>query len=251
MKSDRSSRLAIGPFAVALALLANACAGQMMGKNAARGAAEEVANGQAANADDPSRQISRVLAQRAMEGAVAALDAPEQRARIQQLVNAAVAEAVATAFRTATEVPRGTGAGVGGPGGVSPIALLMGQVARSAVDDAVRTLVADLGSHGEGPLAASIVGTGKNVSAAVVGSAIDQLNELFPGCRGPDAVACVNRQIASMSQSAAVGFSVGLRQTIGWALLIFAALIGLLMGLLSHWLWSQRGHAQVLRTRTT
>jgi len=279
MKSDRSSRLAIGPFAVAFALLANACAGQMMGKNAARGAAEEVANGQAANADDPSRQISRVLAQRAMEGAVAALDAPEQRerivhlvniaveqaieggvatldapeqrARIQQLVNAAVAEAVATAFRTATEVPRGTGGSAAGRGGVSPIALLMGQVARSAVDDAVRTLVADLGSHGEGPLAASIVGTGKNVSAAVVGSAIDQLNELFPGCRGPDAVACVNRQIASMSQSAAVGFSAGLRQTIGWALLIFAALIGLLMGLLSHWLWSQRGHAQVLRTRTT
>ena len=85
----------------------------------------------------------------------------------------------------------------------------------------------------------------------MVGSALDQLNELFPGCRGPDAVACVNRQIASMSQSAAIGFSAGLRQTIGWALLIFAGLIGLLMGLLSHWLWSQRGHAQVLRTRTT
>jgi hypothetical protein len=250
MKSERASRLTGGAFAIALTVLATACAGRM-GKNAAMGAAQEVANNQAANADDPSRQVSRVFAQRATEGAIAALDDPQQRARIQQVINAAVAEAVATAFRTATAVPRGAGAGVAGQPGVSPVALLMGQAARSAVDDAIRGLVADLGSHGEGPLAASIAGTGKNVSAAVVGSALEQLDELFPGCRGPDAVACVNRQIASMSQSAAVGFSAGLRQTIGWALLIFAGLIGLLMGLLSHWLWSQRGHAQVLRTRTT
>jgi len=39
--------------------------------------------------------------------------------------------------------------------------------------------------------------------------------------------------------------------TIGWALLIFAGLIGLLMGVLTHWIWSQRGHGPVLRTRTT
>ena len=222
-----------------------------MGKNAAQGATQVLAEGQAANADDPSRQISRIFAERAIEGAIAALDAPEQRARIQQVVDAAVAQAVATAFRPPARPPRGAGRRRRRPARVSPVALLMGQVARTAVDDAVHGLVADLGSHGEGPLAASIAGTGKNVSAAVVGSALDQLNRLFPGCRGPDAVACVNRQIASMSQSAAIGFSAGLRQTIGWALLIFAGLIGLLMGLLSHWLWSQRGHAQVLRTRTT
>jgi hypothetical protein len=55
-----------------------------------------------------------------------------------------------------------------------------------------------------------------------------------------------------MSQSAAVGFSTGLRQSLGWPLLIAAGLIGLLVGLLSHWLWSLRGHGrQVLRTRTT
>ncbi len=266
---------------VAFVLLASACAHQM-GKNAASGAAQEVANSQAANADDPSRQVSRVFAerategalatldapeqraqiqrlvdlavQRAVEGGVAALDAPEQRARVQRVVNGAVTEAITSAFQAAGGASRGEGAGmesaVGLPG-ASPIALLMGQVARTAVDDAVRGLVAELGSHGQGPLAASIAGTARNASAAVVGGALDQLNELFPGCRGPDAVACVNRQIASMSQSAAIGFSAGLRQTIGWALLIFAGLIGLLMGLLSHWLWSQRGHAQVLRTRTT
>ena len=273
MKPNRSPRIGWGSIA-ALGLLANACAHQM-GKNAAMGAAQQVANSQEATADDPSKQVSRIFAQRVTEGALVALDAPEQReriqrlvnlvaeqaiegsvatldapaqrARIQQVVNGAVAEAVTSAFQLAT---KGSGGGAGVPG-TSPIALLAGQMARTAVDDAVRGVVADLGSHGEGPLAVSLAGTGKNVSAAVVGSALDQLHDLFPGCRGPDAVACVNRQIASMSQSAAIGFSAGLRQTIGWALLIFAGLIGLLMGLFTHWLWSQRGHAQVLRTRTT
>jgi len=278
MKSNRASGSAFGAIAAALALLTGACAHQM-GKNAAMGAAQEVANSQAANADDPSRQVSRVFAERATEGALAALDAPEQRdriqrlvdlaaaraiegsvaaldapaqrERIQQVVSGAVAQAVASAFEVATKGPGGERAGVTGEPGVSPVALLMGQVARKAVDDAVRGLVADLGSHGQGPLAVSIAGTAKNASAAAMGGALDQLHELFPGCGGPDAVACVNRQIATMSQSAAIGFSAGLRQTIGWALLIFAGLIGLLMGLLSHWLWSHRAHAQQLRTRTT
>ena len=277
MTPNRARGIAIGPLATALALMASACAHQM-GKNAAMGAAQEVANSQAANADDPSRQVSRVFAQRAMEGTLAALDAPEQRERVQQLVNmvaeramegsvaaldapaqreriqrivdAAVDQAVASAFRSTTEALEGGGAS--GQGGVSPVASVMGQAARTAVDDAVRALVANLGAQGEGPLATSLAATSKNVSAAVVGTAREQLDELFPGCRGPDAVACVNRQIAGMSRSAAIGFSAGLRQTIGWALLIFAGLIGLLMGLLSHWLWSQRGHhARVLRTRTT
>jgi hypothetical protein len=277
-RARESMQFAIGSFAATLALLGSACAGHM-GKNAAAGAAQEVANSQAESADDPSRQVSRVFAQRATEGAFAALDAPEQRERIehlidlaveravagsvaaldapaqreriQQVVNGAVAEAVTSALQVANGGPSGERAGLGREPGVSPVALLVGQAARAAVDDAVRGLIAELGSQGQGPLAVSIAGTGKNVSAAVVGSALEQLNELFPGCRGPDAVACVNRQIAGMSQSAAIGFSAGLRQTIGWALLIFAGLIGLLMGLLSHWLWSQRGQGQVLRTRTT
>jgi hypothetical protein len=251
MKSNRGAGIATRLLAGAVALLASACAHQM-GKGAVSGAAQQVSQGQEANADDPNRQIARVFAQRAVEGAVAALDAPEQRARIQQVVNAAVTEAVASALRTATEVPTGKNAGLAGERGVSPVALLMGQAARSAVEDAVHQVVVNLGGGGEGPLAASIASTGKNVSAAVVGSALDQLTQLFPGCRGPDAVACINRQVAVMSQSAAVGFSTGLRQSIGWPLLIVAGLIGLLMGLLGHWLWSQRGHGRpVLRTRTT
>jgi hypothetical protein len=229
-----------------LALLESACAHQM-GKNAAQGATQVLAEGQAATSEDQNRQISRIMAERAVEGAIAAIDAPEQRARIQQVIDAAVAQAVATAFRAAGEATRDQVAGAAG----RQVALLMGKVARTAVDNALQGLSADLGSHGEGPLAARMAGTGKEVSAAVVGGALGQLERLFPGCRGADGVACVNRQIASMSQSAAIGFAAGLRQTIGWALMIFAGLIGLLMGVLSHWLWAHRGHAQALRTRTT
>jgi hypothetical protein len=246
MKSRHVSGLATSSFAITFVLLASACAHQM-GKNAAQGATQVLAEGQAATSDDQTRQISRIMAERAVEGAIAALDAPEQRARMQQVVDAAVAQAVATAFRVGGEAAREGVAGVSG----EQIALLMGKVARTAVDDALHGLTADLGSRGEGPLAVSLAGTGKNVSAAAVGGALEQLNQLFPGCRGADAVACVNRQIAGMSQSAAIGFAAGLRQTIGWALLIFAGLIGLLMGVLSHWLWSHRAHTGALRTRTT
>jgi hypothetical protein len=245
----RCRATAIAALTTALAMLGVACAHEM-GKNAAGAATQKVAQEQAATVDDPSKQITRVAAERAMEGAVAALDAPEQRARIQQVVDAAVTEAVASAFRTATEVPHGENAGLAGAQGVSPVALLMGQAARSAVQDAIHGLVTNLGGQGEGPLAASIVGTGKNVSAAVVGTALGQLSELFPGCRGAEALTCINKQIYAMSQAAGIGFSTGVRDAIGWPLLIVAGLIGLLAGLLIEWLWFHRRPAGVLRTRT-
>ena len=54
-----------------------------------------------------------------------------------------------------------------------------------------------------------------------------------------------------MSQSAGVGFRPGFARRSAGRWSFSRALIGLLMGVLSHWLWSHRGHAQVLRTRTT
>ena len=248
MKPEFASSVGVG--VCALALLGLSCAHEM-GKNAITGAATQVQKGQTANADDPSQQIARVMSERAVAGAIAALDAPEQRAKINQVVSEAVNRAVASAFRTATEVPQGENAGLAGERGVSPIALLMAQAARTAVEDSIRGLIRDLGGNGEGPLAESLAGTGKTVSAAVVGGAVDKLTDLFPGCRGPDAIACVDRQIQDMSRSAGTGFSGGVRDSIGWPLLIGAGLIGLLAGLLGHWLWSLRSNGRVLHTRTT
>ena len=88
-------------------------------------------------------------------------------------------------------------------------------------------------------------------SDRVVGSALDKLTELFPGCRGPDAVACINRQIQATTQSAGSGFSKGIRDSIGWQLLVAAGLLGLAAGFLGHWLWSLRNQARLLRPRTT
>ena len=112
-------------------------------------------------------------------------------------------------------------------------------------------MIAELGQHGEGPLATTLANTGRTVSAAVVGSAMDELGHAFPGCKGPDALACVDRRIRQMSRAAGAGFTGGVRDVIGWPMLAMAALVGLAVGLLAHWLWSVRTHSRPLRTRTT
>ena len=246
MKSELASK---GGLCV-LVLVGLSC-GHQIGRNTLSGATSKLQEGQEATENDPNKQIARIAAERAIEGAVEALNAPEQRAKINQVVSDAVAKAVASALRTATEVPRGENAGLAGERGVSPVALLMAQAARAAIEDAVRGLIRDLGGNGEGPLAESLASTGKNLSASVVGGAVDKLADTFPGCRGPDALACIDRKIQEMSRSAASGFSSGVRESIGWPLLIVAGLIGLVLGLLGHWLWSLRSHGRVLRTRTT
>jgi hypothetical protein len=46
------------------------------------------------------------------------------------------------------------------------------------------------------------------------------------------------------------GFASGVQHTIAWPLLIIGVLMGLLLGLLAQWFWSQRGQPRVLRIRT-
>jgi hypothetical protein len=236
--------------AATLALLALPACAHHAGKGAVQGAAEVLAQGQAENANDPTKQITHVATQRAVEGAIAALDDPAQQAKLRQLVNALVTEAIASAFRTATEVPAGERSARGGAG-VSPVAELIAQAARSGIETAVQEVVDSLGGRGKGPLAQSIASTGREVSASVVGSALDKLTALFPGCSGPDAMDCINRQLQTTTQSAATGFSKGIRDSIGWQLLLGAVLLGLVAGIIAHWLWSLRAQTRLLRPRTT
>jgi hypothetical protein len=209
-----------------------------------------VAEGQQQNADDPTKQITRVAAERAVAGAVASLDAPEQRERLRQVVNELVTEAIASAFRTATAVPPGARGARGGEG-VSPVAELLAQAARAGIETALHQVIVDLGGNGEGPLANSIASTGKRVSAGVVESALDRLTALFPGCTGPNAVDCIDRQLQATSHAAGAGFAKGVHDAIGWQLLVGIGLAGLATGILGHWLWSLRTQTRVLRTRTT
>ena len=78
----------------------------------------EMQKERASSADDPNKQVVRIAGQRAVEGVVEALDAPEQRAAIQRMVSEAVSVAAAT-----------------------------------AVEEATRHMIAQLGPDGEGPLA--------------------------------------------------------------------------------------------------
>ena len=79
-------------------LTAAAGCAEAMGKRAASGAVAELR--QQSN-QNPGQQPSRIIAANAVEGAVGALDTPEQRARIDRLVAQAVSVATTAAVATA------------------------------------------------------------------------------------------------------------------------------------------------------
>lgn len=192
------------PFALAAALGASACA-ERFGKRAVAGAAEGMRQQRANNPDErPVRQVS----QQAMEGALESLDTPEQRERIQSLVALAVSEA-----------------------------------ARVAVRDATRELILELGPDGRGQLAMSVAGTGEQATRAALVGARQGLAEALPACAGRDPFECLQAHLHDLARSSAVGFTSGLRETLGWPLLLLAFAVGVVGGVLGSWLWSLRGLA--------
>jgi hypothetical protein len=193
------------------ATLATSCAGKSMGSSATAGAIEEIRR---QKSDDPSTQITRIAAERAVEGALDTVDEPERREQMQELAT-----------------------------------LIASAAADAAVRDFARRMVTELGPEGEGPLATSLTGTGERISAAVVGSARAELAGMFPGCAGPDPFDCIEKRVERMTRSAGAGFAAGMRDSLGWPFLILAAFLGFLAGILGHWVWSLRLHNQrVLRT---
>src|SRR5437879_4520968 len=68
-------------------------------KSAASSVLESTRKMQAAAPEE--KQISRIVGARAVEGAVEALDQPEERLKIQRIVDDAVSRAVASALRAA------------------------------------------------------------------------------------------------------------------------------------------------------
>ncbi|HVU51855.1 MAG TPA: hypothetical protein VHL80_14260, partial [Polyangia bacterium] len=115
--------------ALVLAALAGAAGCAHHAKSAAEGIAASVRQSQESTPHE--QQIAYVASQRAVEGAISVLDRPEQRAQLQKLVDAAVAEAVASAFRVALAPDAVAEAGGGeGPGGRGAAAILAGQIGR-------------------------------------------------------------------------------------------------------------------------
>lgn len=221
-----------------------------IGERAVSRTGQKLEKGQAQNAGDPRNQIAWVAAGRAVTGGVASLDAPEERERLRQAVNELVSRAVASALRTATEVPPGERTTRGEPA-VSPMALAMAQAMRSGITAGIQRVILEIGGKYHGPLTPSIQGTAKLVSVAVVGSARETLTDRLPGCRGPDAVACMKQQLEATGRSAKAGFSRGIVETIGWQLLVAAVLIGLALGIVGPSLWSLRTRRRLMGPRTT
>jgi hypothetical protein len=208
------------------------CGAHMTAKNAAQG----IQTAQA-GATAPEEQIARVATGRAVEGAMDALDTPEQRARIQKFVDAAVADAVASALRVAfTPAPS-----AGNERGAA--AMLAGQIGQAATEDALGRVAFQLG--GDGALRQNIVATGASATDAAVSAALDGL---FPECRGSDAAAaaCRRDHVQAFTRATAAGVTAGVRDSLAWPMLLLAAAVGLALGALAHWaltLRRRRPHA--------
>jgi hypothetical protein len=190
---------------VGLAGVVPGCA-ERIGRNAAAGAVTELQKQQEkAAADNPERVPARLAGAHAVEGAVSALDEPEQSEALQRLV----AEAVSVATTT-------------------------------AVQNATRAMIGELGPDGQGPLAVSLSRTSERVSAAAVDGVGSQLADLLPECSGPDRMECINRRFQQTARSTAASFTSGVKDTIGWHLLLIVFALGAGGGVLGAWLWSLR-----------
>jgi hypothetical protein len=252
LRAATSARRSRAPRAAGLALLvalpALAVGGAGCAHHAAKQATESMGESirKSQETTPPERQITYVASQRAIEGAVAALDEPAQRAQIQKLVNAAVTEAVASALRAALApgavggLETGAGDGTGDRGAA---AILAGQVGRAATEDALGRVAVALG--GEGALSTGLVATSAKATDAAVGAA---LAELFPECRGdePAAASCRRERMQALTRATAASVTAGVRDSLAWPLLFLAAAVGLTVGALAHWavtLRRRRPHA--------
>lgn len=172
-------------------------------------------------ANPTGRPASEIAAERAVQGAMKALDDPEQQARIQKMISAAVAA-----------------------------------VTRTMVEDASAQLMAELGPNGSGPLAVSMSQAGQRVSASVAGGVVGgvvggmgtQLASLVPECNGPNRAACLQQRLQETTRTTAASFSRGVRDSIGWQFLLLAFALGAVGGALGSWLWSLRTARRSWRT---
>lgn len=199
--------------AIAVVGLLSACA-ERIGQRAAHGAIGELRE---QNANRTGPPPAKVAAANAVSGVMAALDTPEQQARMRRLV--------AQAVSAATE---------------------------AAVDDVSRRLVAELGPDGSGPLAVRLSQVGERMSASVAGGVVSgvgtELAALAPECGGPDRAACLERRLQQTTRTTAATFTKGVRDTIGWPLLLVAFALGALGGVLGSWLLSLRHERRSFRT---
>lgn len=221
--------------------------GKRAGQGVAAGLKEEAAN------SEPQNQAVRLAGERAVAGALASLDEPEQRAHMRHVIDDAVRQAVSTAFATAMNPPRPAGAD--SPSGASsgsragapsPAELLARELASAAAGAALREVSRALAPDGR--LVSNLANVSTRVSASAVDAARERLEDLVPGCSGPDAAACRQRKLQELTRTAGKGFSTGVRDTIAWPALLAMAVLGCIAGGAGHRLWVTRRVKRRFRT---
>lgn len=224
------SRLRVGLAVLTGLAVGTSCAHQM-GKNASQGFVEGVAQQRDA---PPEQQVARVASQRAMLGAFDALEDPDQQAVLRVLV-ADIARQAATSTVAAMNEPQQREH--------------MAQLVASIVDETVQTafessLSAAGGEHGPAArLAGAVARSATRDAMAEVSAGVSaNLDQLFPGCKGPDVASCRRQHLRALTREAGAGFTAGVIDSIRWFGLLVAGFIGLLVGVLLHWLWTSRPH---------
>jgi len=239
MAKGESGRALLVFAALAAAVFASACA-HRMGEQSAKGMAQALEE-----QSDPNKQLMRVGATRAVEGALTALDVPENREQLRSLVSDVVSEAMQTAIKGAV-------ATFNAPEQRDQIRSLvsdvMSEAMQTAVEDATRQLVAELGPDGDGRLAASLTNTSSRIAAGVVSGARGEMMALFPDCGGADPRGCIERQLQDMARSTGAGFTKGVRESLGLPLVFLVFVLGVAGGVFGTWLMTRRPQRRVLRT---
>jgi len=239
MAKGESGRALVMFAALAVAVFGSGCA-HRMGEQGAKGMAQALED-----QSDPNKQLMRVGATRAVEGALTALDVPENREQLRSLVSDVVSEAMQTAVKGAV-------AAFNAPEQRDQIRSLvsdvMSEAMQTAVEDATRQLVAELGPDGDGRLAASLTNTSSRIAAGVVSGARGEIMTMFPDCDGADPRGCMERQLHQMARSTAAGFTAGVRESLWRPLLFLAFVLGVAGGVFGTWLMTRRPQRRVLRT---
>ena len=211
---------------LAVALSGTSCA-HHIGKKASQGAI------QAFKEKPPEEQPSRIIARRAIEGALDTLEDPEQQRRVRAMIDRAVDAAVARTLDALND-PRQQER--------------MRELVTSVVDEATaRTFQSAMGSEGGEPSPATQLAqqlaqvAAREVMREVVQGMGTGLDQIFPACGpGVDVRQCRQQHLRALTTETGASFAKGVLDVIRWPLLIATGMLGLVAGLLAHWLWTVR-----------
>src|SRR4051812_28321985 len=173
----------VAAFAALLTGAGASCAAHV-GKQASHGAVQGLRD-QASN--DPNQQVSRVVTGRAVAGALEAMDDPQMQQRLRALVAGAAEEAVAGALAALDETAQRE---------------RLREVTASVVHEAMASALAGVTAAGRDALGPAVSLAGEMARDAMhevtagLGAGLDQV---FPGCGGPDAEGCRRRQLRGLT----------------------------------------------------